>query len=591
MNAVAVKGTTVKGAAVSGATVNRAAASGATVSGATVSARALGWVACIALATAAACTGEDQPLDESMEVTMEATEAGVTEAGAMAASPESSTVLLPVGTDPTISFSLSFGVGSQDDPPGKEGLAYVTGKMLDDASTENRPYEAILEALYPIASSYGVRVDREVTTLTGRTHRDNIDLFFELYSDAYLRPAFDPDDFQRIESDAINYLENQLRFSSDEELGKAALYEFVFTGTTYAHPTIGTVEGLQSITLDDVRQFYRRHYRQGNATPGLGGGFGDALGQRFEASLSGLPQVMPGVVIAADSPGGADEMANQAQTPAAGMADPAIDPPALAGREVLLVAKPGADASISFGFPIDLSRGERDFYALWLANSWLGEHRNQSSHLFEVIREIRGLNYGDYSYIEAFPDGGSLTMPPVNVPRRHRLFEVWIRTLPNHQAHFALRAAIRELEDLVDNGLTQEAFDLTRSFLTKYILHFAVTTSQRLGYAMDDRFYGIGGDGHLARFAQMLHELTLEDVNAAIREHLQYENLKIAIVTGDAEGLRAALSADAASPIEYEQEMPEDVLAEDEEISTLPLGIGEDRIYTVPVEGMFQGGG
>ena len=182
-------------------------------------------------------------------------------------------------------------------------------------------------------------------------------------------------------------------------------------------------------------------------------------------------------------------------------------------------------------------------------------------------------------------------MPPVNVPRRHQLFEVWIRTLPNHQAHFALRAAIRELEDLVDNGMTQEEFDLTRSFLTKYILHFAVTTSQRLGYALDDRFYGIGGDGHLARFAQILQELTLEDANAAIREHLQYENLKIAIVTGEAEGLRAAIAADTPSPIAYAQEVPEEVLAEDEEISMLPLGISEDRIYTVPVESMFQGGG
>ena len=107
---------------------------------------------------------------------------------------------------------------------------------------------------------------------------------------------------------------------------------------------------------------------------------------------------------------------------------------------------------------------------------------------------------------------------------------------------------------------------------------------------MDDRFYGIGGEGHLARFAQMLQELTLEDVNAAIREHLQYENLKIAIVTGDAEGLSAALAADAESSIEYAQEMPEAVLAEDEEISRLPLGISEDRINTVPVESMFQGG-
>ena len=577
MNAAAVSGGGVSGAAlgsarVNGAAVNGAAVSGAVVSGASLIARVFGWAACIALATVAACTGEDRPLGESMQGAMEATEAEATEPAATVASSDSSTVLLPVPTDPTMSFSLSVGVGSQDDPPGKEGLAYLTGQMLADASTENRSYEEILEALFPIASSYQVRVDREITTLTGRTHRDNTDLFFELYSDAYQRPAFDPDDFERIRSDAVNYLENTLRFASDEELGKAALYEFVFAGTPYAHPRIGTVEGLQSIALEDVRGFYRAHYYPANARSGLGGGFDEELRARFEASLAGLPGGSVAAEPATDS-------------------SVAIDPPALDGREVLLVSKPGADASISFGFPIDLSRGAPNFYALWVANSWLGEHRNQSSHLFEVIREIRGLNYGDYSYIEAFPEGGSRSMPPVNVPRRHQLFEVWIRTLPNHQAHFALRAAIRELEDLVDNGLTQEEFDLTRSFLTKYILHFAVTTSQRLGYAMDDRFYGIGGDGHLARFAEMLLELTLDDVNAAIREHLQYENLKIAIVTGDAEGLRAAIVADTPSPIEYAQEMPEEVLAEDEEISTLPLGISDDRIYTVPVEGMFQGGG
>lgn len=519
------------------------------------------WIACLILALAAACTTEDQSREESMEATVEASMAESMDAGS-----RSPTVLVSVPSDPTISFSLSFGVGSRNDPPGKEGLAYLTGQMLADASTENRRYEEILEALYPIASSYNVRVDREISTLTGRTHRDNLELFFELFADAYLRPAFDADDFQRIRNDAVNYLENQLRFSSDEELGKAVLYEFVFQGTPYAHPTVGTVEGLQSITLDDVRAFYQGYFNPANATLGLGGGFDEALQQRFEASVMNFA---------------ADDVAS---------ATVEIAPPPVDGREVLLVSKPGADASISFGFPIDVSRGERDFYALWLANSWLGEHRNQSSHLFEVIREIRGLNYGDYSYIEAYPEGGQRTKPPVNVARSNQIFEVWIRTLPNQQAHFALRAAIRELEDLVDNGLTEEEFELTRSFLDKYILHYAVTTSQRLGYAMDDRFYGIGGEGHLARFREVLNDLSLEEVNAAVREHLQYENLKIAIVTGDAEGLREALAADAPSPIEYAQVMPKEVLAEDGVISTLPLGITEDRIHTVPVENMFQGG-
>ena len=185
------------------------------------------------------------------------------------------------------------------------------------------------------------------------------------------------------------------------------------------------MEGLQSIALEDVRDFHARNFNPANARSGLGGGFDDELRARFGTSLAGLPggsDAGEGVVAAAES-ASADayrrRLTNKVSLPSKAwppcLASPpgppsdtsvVIDPPALNGREVLLVSKPDADASISFGFPIDLSRGEPDFYALWVANSWLGEHRNQSSHLFKVIREIRGLNYGDYSYIEAFPEGG-----------------------------------------------------------------------------------------------------------------------------------------------------------------------------------------
>jgi zinc protease len=255
---------------------------------------------------------------------------------------------------------------------------------------------------------------------------------------------------------------------------------------------------------------------------------------------------------------------------------------------VLLVEKAGADASISFGFPISVRRGERDFYALWIANSWLGEHRTSSSHLYQVIREVRGMNYGDYSYIEAFPEGGNRRVPPSNVARHHQIFEVWIRTLPSAQAHFALRAAVRELQDLVDGGMSEEELELTRSFLSKYYLHFAETTTTRLGYAVDDRFYGIEGSGHLERFGEMMASITRDEVNAALKKHLRYENLKIAIITGDAKALAEALATDRPSPMEYASPKSEEVLKEDESISTFPLGIAAEAIRIVPVEEIFQ---
>ena len=473
------------------------------------------------------------------------------------------TVLLDVSTDPTVSFNLWFKFGSIHDPAGKEGLAALTGEMVASGATEKNSYPEILDKLYPLAASYAVRVDKEMTTLSGRTHVDNLDVFVELLTEAVLSPAFEQADFDRLKSNQLNSLKTQLRFADDEELGKATLREFVYSGTANAHPVAGTVQGVESLTLEDVKQFYSRHFNRNNVTLGLGGGFDPALVKSLQESLAKLPDGQP-----------SGSVAIKAQT--------------IEGRRVKLIQKPGADASISFGFPIDVRRGDRELYALWVANSWLGEHRNTSSHLFQVIRELRGLNYGDYSYIEAFPEGGSRQMPPTNVARQHQLFEVWIRTLPNSQAVFALRAALREVEKLVDEGMSEHDFELTRSFMTKYHLHFAPTTESRLGYRIDDAFYGVDGQGHLARFAEVLPTLTLEEVNAAIRKHWQVDNLKIAMVTGEAEAIKATLAADEPTPINYESPKSPEILAEDQEIASYPLSIAEGGVEIVAVEEIFQ---
>ena len=207
-----------------------------------------------------------------------------------------------------------------------------------------------------------------------------------------------------------------------------------------------------------------------------------------------------------------------------------------------------------------------------MANSWLGEHRNSSSHLYQVIREKRGLNYGDYSYIEHYPRGGARTKPPQNVGRRQQLFEIWIRPVPNETRHFALRAALRELKALADNGLTEEQFALTQKFLRNYVLHYAPTTFERLGYALDDRFYGVPGS-HLDLFRRSMAEMSREEVNAAVKKHLQADNLQVVFVTPDAQALRDALVSDRPSPIRYATPKPDSVLAEDREISSFPLKI------------------
>ena len=476
--------------------------------------------------------------------------------------PAENVVELPVANDPTVSFRIWFKVGSQDDPPGKEGLAWLTAAMLTEASTQRNSYEKIVDKLFPLAASYDSTAGMEMTVIHGRVHKDNLDDYYPLLLDAIVRPAFKAEDLERLRAERLSFIENTLRYASDEELGKAVLYDEIYAGTPYGHLGTGSIKSLKSITLDDLRKFHREHYTRDNVIIGIGGGQTPALVNKLRADLGALPAGTPPV----------------APKPA-----PKLAP----GMRVTIVEKDTASTAISAGFPIGVVRGAREWYALAIANSWLGEHRNSSSHLYQVIRETRGLNYGDYSYIEHLPNGGRVGRAQPNAPRRSQIFEIWIRPVPNAARHFALRAALRELGNLAKNGMAVEPFERTRSFLRKYVLQYATTTMERLAWALDDRFYGVEGS-HLERFRTLMGEITKDEVDSAVKKYLRSPSMQVVIVTKDAAALRDALVSGAASPITYESAKPPAVMAEDKEIASFPLQISAADVKIVKVEDLFQ---
>jgi zinc protease len=363
-----------------------------------------------------------------------------------------------------------------------------------------------------------------------------------------------------VKTNLKNALVLGLRSNDDEELGKEVLQQVVFAGTPYGHPTLGSIAGIDSITIDDVKQFVATHYTRGNLVVGFGGDLTDEIEAKLRRELSALG-------------GGAPEQ-----------------PAAATGRmpqgiEVTLVEKDARATAISFGFPIEVTRSHPDYPALYLARTWLGEHRSSMSHLYQRIREVRGMNYGDYAYIEAFPGGGGRFFPPANVARRAQLFEIWIRPVPPGQGHHALRIAIHELEQLVEGGLTEEQFESTREYLSKNVFLLTATQSDQLGYALDSRFYGI--DDYPTYMRSKLAELTVDDVNAAIRRHLQPDDLHVVMIMKDAAGMKERLVADTPSSIEYASEKPEELLAEDRLIGARPLNIDADAVTIVPVADVF----
>ena len=167
----------------------------------------------------------------------------------------------------------------------------------------------------------------------------------------------------------------------------------LYQGHPYAAPTVGTERGLAAITLDDVREFYVDRYTHDKFQVGVAGGYPNGFLGRIEADLiSGL--------------GGGAEPKEQMVLPL---------PRTLDGLEVTLVEKDTIATAISIGFPIDVNRADDDFYALLVANSYFGEHRNFNGLLMNRMRGDRGLNYGDYSYIENFIQDGGSRLPIANI--------------------------------------------------------------------------------------------------------------------------------------------------------------------------------
>jgi zinc protease len=471
--------------------------------------------------------------------------------------------LLPSQNSPIVYFRILFRVGSQDDPAGKEGLSALTTAMLAQGGTRSLTYSEVLEALYPMAARIDYQADKEVVVVTGQCHRDHLDRYYPILRDAVLKPRFDPADFSRLRDEAVNYLANGLRGNDDENLGKWTLQLSLYPNHPYGHVDAGTVQGLKSMTLADVQSHYHSRFTREALDLGIAGGYPpDWVVKVRQDFTTSLPQGQPGQI-------------------------PLPVPRMPEGIEVVAVSKPCIATAISAGFPTGVTRHDDDWYALLVANSYLGEHRTFNGVLMNELRGKRGLNYGDYSYIENFIQDGGTTFPVSSIPRRQQYFSFWLRPIPHRNALFGLRGGLYYLDKLVREGIPEEGFQQTRSFLQTYSRLWAQSLDQRLGYLQDSKFYGISD--YLSEVQKRLPLLTKGQVDAAVRKHLQSRNLVVALVTQDGSASLQALLSGKPTPIHYDSPgTPPDILAEDKLIQKFPVAVNQARSRVITPADLFE---
>ncbi len=468
--------------------------------------------------------------------------------------------LLPIEGNPLVGFRILINIGSANDPSEKEGLCQLTWSMLANGGSQDLSFKEISQMFYPMSANVGLSVDKEMSVFTGQIHVDNLEGYYLILKDMLLNPGFREEDFIRIKTNQLNFLEKSLVSDMDEQFGKEMLNLAMYEGHPYGHTEAGTVESVKSLTLEDVRAFYSEHFVQGNITLGLVGGYPIDFPGRIKSDFSAISTGhTPKIVLPEQKmPDGFEFVISEKQTPATAM---------------------------SMGFPVSLSKKDSDYFALWIAVSHFGEHRQHVSHLFQKIREERGQNYGDYAYADHFIQGRS-KFPALNYGRQQQYFSIWIRPLANSNRHFALRQALLELKKLIQEGIPEERFELVRTYLINYTKLYAQTLGERLGWQMDSKYYGY--KDFLAEAQERLPNITREQVNSAIRKYLNFENLYITIITQDAQAFRDALVADTPSPIVYAGPKSQEILNEDMIYEVFSLNVKSKNIRVVLATKFFQ---
>jgi zinc protease len=167
---------------------------------------------------------------------------------------------------PLVAVVAVVGVGSSNDPPGREGLAHFLEHLAFRARPGGGP-TAWSQLETAGVGSFNASTSLDQTTYLELGSRDLLPRLLTLEAGRLLDPLAGVD--QRVFDVEREVVRNELRQRGENQVGAAFNYlqQAVFPpGHAYARPPIGTHESLTELTLDDARAFAALHYQPSNLT-------------------------------------------------------------------------------------------------------------------------------------------------------------------------------------------------------------------------------------------------------------------------------------------------------------------------------------
>jgi zinc protease len=258
---------------------------------------------------------------------------------------------------PVVSVAVYYDVGSRNEKPGRTGFAHLFEHMMFQGS-ENVPKAAHFQYVSNAGGTMNGTTSSERTNYFETLPANQLPLALWLESDRMrsLKVTQENLDNQR---QAVQE-EKRLRYDNQPYVnGFLRLFEMSFKNPANAHSTIGSMEDLDSATVDDVREFFRVYYAPNNAVVSIAGDFDrDEARTLVEKFFATIP--------------------SQANPPAVDVSEP----PEVAERQDIFHDKLAPVPAFALGWKIP-PRRTQPFYALMLASHLLFE--GESSRLYQKL--------------------------------------------------------------------------------------------------------------------------------------------------------------------------------------------------------------
>lgn len=407
---------------------------------------------------------------------------------------------------PVVDAQLVIRTGNEADPAGKAGLATLTANLLDEGAG-SRDALALAEEVGFLAIRLGTFAGLEQSTVSLHTTQATLDSAMALLADVVLRPTFPEKEFTRLKNERLTgLLQEQDRGPAMADRAYAALV--YGEDHPYGRSTSGVKESVESLSLDDTRQFWSTWYRPNNATLVLVGDLSVAEAEALAARAFG------GWARATLPPAPAYASTRAAARPTA----------------IHIVDKPkAAQSSFRIG-DVGVSRSTADYYPLMVMNTALGG--SFTSRLNNTLREVKGYTYGA---------GSSFAMRRERGPFTARAEVVSAKT------DSALIEFMKELRNIRQPLPSAELAKVKRYLRLGYADGFESTgdiAAQVAGLVP----YGLPLST-LGAFDAGIDKVTAADVQRVATQYLDPTRLTI-VIAGDRASIEPALKATRIAPVD-----------------------------------------